>query len=470
MIKSKMWRQLFLIAFNILTALLSLLCSLTIDDAVNNGKHNVNFLYKSLHPISHNIIIVSLSIIIFGVILFIYVNIYNNFIIKLKDEPWYYSYAPIIKIIRFFARKKIDYEKIKDVLSKHKLSDGSCIYAIQDKNMKNLNMYNMYDLNKHNLIILKIPARCYISIPEYTDLIILKKLAAKGCYIKIIILDIPYIDGLRPDININAWCDYTSNIIKNTLGSIAEVNRLSEILAKQNRFNDFTKFLFERFIPYYANNVKNLSLTVDERYDNSTLLHISYLVFPFLLKGISYYPTSKYNTFVLQFNQRLSKWEQYDTSIIKDIPGFKLAGHVAIKSFIAYNKEKLRTSIHLHKDYSFNMTDDMDKIKKNILSYSIVNKKISWEIADLYIDYLSGICLGIYVDKSNINFSTSSQNLTRFINEEDSALSNWLIENESASLNKRYAFYHEFKKVRNKLCKSQLQLLPSNIRQMMKNN
>lgn len=383
-------------------------------------------------------------------------RLYKNWkLVHFKDQSFILSFDPILKFVNFLKRKHFDILHIKPIIDKFQNRTNSNYYTLVESSQFQKTNLNTWQIKEIPTIVYKIPARNHVALSDFQDLRLLRHIVAAGGQVIVVILDVPHLDKQSQRIDMDQCYVKTHLIIKRILGSNVVIQRLSTICSEE--MNVFIRFLFDIYIPYYADRVDRKIYIHKIVADNEKLLNISYFVFALFVYALNYIKKESTSFIIIQWKERLSKWSEFAEFIKKNFDDIKISGLIVGDTFLNYSGKKLRTSINNFEDLSFTLTESTASVAKKILSFDGSCDQRVWKIPDDYIKYLAKNILGIeikdeLVDKNMLRdyYKRLKVFYSYYTGKNDISLED---EKNLRSLYIRFKFHNEFSKIQKVLLK-----------------
>ena len=358
--------------------------SLSLTSVVKGLKWILNKLLETQYLLSIGILVLVISaIVVIRKVLSFRTVPFENRSLLAKSSPTLY-------LLNWWRGKIFRKVHIEDVLA---------FFNIKDKRLYTLEYHDYLPeiglTESRPTIIFRIPARSYMPISDFINLHLLHNLSIAGASVIVIVTDVLYSDKRIPE---NA-IDLTMNICKKALGSYAKVKRLSTIFIDNSI--DFTQFVVNNYASYLAENDQKLT-TFKQPHENdiSKILRAnSFMSFGLFVFAIQKLIKDRDAVFVMQWRERISKWEDL-LPLITRIPDLHVKGLIVNETLMDYNNKPILTGSHIHhKGSLFTMTDDPDFVASIIFKYKLVESVIQWEVPQSYVNWLNKAIFGI--DENN---------------------------------------------------------------------
>lgn len=399
--------------------------------------------------------LVYLTLLIFSSsIIFRLFRLYKRWkLIYFRDQHFLLSFDPILKIMSFLKRKRVNTPALASILEKFKHDTNSNYYSIvESSELKGLECFAKHTKGVPT-IVLKLPARTHIALPDFQDLRLLRNIVAAGGRVVVIIIDVPYLDKQPENINMEQCYNKTYKIIRQVLGSNVIIQRLSTMFSKN--IDDFLRFLFDTYIPLYANKLDKKIYTHKIETDSKKILNISYLVFALLLKALTYLYKKDQSLMIIQWKERLFKWTEFSEFMKRNLGNIRITGFILGETFFSYSGKKLRTSVDTFEDLSFTLTESNSSVAKKLLSFEYSNEQIDWKIPNNYILYLARNVFGYKITNElkdqNILHENRKKLEAFYVTHTGRECLSLKDESALKSLYIRYKFHKEFSRVQKKL-------------------
>lgn len=350
----------------------------------------ISFFSVNYIPLVH---IVSI-ILLFGIV----IHFYRSWpLVRWPDQSRILSFDPILKLVNLMRRKSFNMQDLELICSRFQNKDGNPYYSIR-KGIGSSYVNQNWRAGEKPIIVLKIPARDHMSLPDFQDLRLLRHIVSAGGSVIVIILDVPYGFKEVNKIDMDKCSDKTHVMIRSILGSSVTIRKLSAIFA--NKHGQFLRFLFDTYIPAYASKLRNKTTPITQSIqDDATAYSISFFSFALFLASIDFMKKHGQTFMPIQWDKRLSKWEFFPGLI----EPYLISGLLLGDTFYDADGNKLPAFTTDCGNRAFTMTESDWSIAKKLLLLVDSDGDMKWRMPEKFVNYIAKNVFGIDINSTPVS-------------------------------------------------------------------
>ena len=311
------------------------------------------------------------------------ISLWNDWnLVRFDDCARLLSIDPLLRATNRYKSKRFDQTRLFEVINAFHLPDGSLYYNYEGSRFASL------QAGEKPVVVLKLPARNHLSLVDFQDLRLLRKLVIEGGQVLVVIVDVPY---AKSDLgrDMGPAASRTGAFVRRILGSSARIFRLSSVISQNVR--SFEQYLLDVYIPFYARNESKNTQSLDPEGTG----RVSYMAFGLTLWALKCLVSPNQPVMVIQWGARKTKWREFSDYIVKWLPELRIVGFVVGQHFPDHTGKKLLTSVDDSSTVLFSMTSPTISIAQQLLSHDSTQDNIAqWKVSDEYVTFLSRNILG----------------------------------------------------------------------------
>jgi hypothetical protein len=313
----------------------------------------------------------------------------NWLLVPVADEPPVLRIAPLLRGLNTLKRRRFDLPTLEGIAARFYQLTGERYYALRGARPDGTVEYSA---TLQPVVVLKLPARPHLSLPDFQDLRLCREVIRAGGHVIVLVMDIDRSGAASPLIIEQAMM--TSRMVRRLLGTAATVRCLSETLARNG--SSSWRFILDGLLPFVAREFEKLgAFRTDSSSgspDSPTFRTISFLNVALVLKAIDCILKRRRALVIIQWERRLAKWETAAAIVRAHTPQLEISGYLAAKDFLDPNGDKVSTSSSVLPDV-FTFTEARGSVARKLLAKQPAIK--AWVLSDDYLRHLSHVLFGV---------------------------------------------------------------------------